>query len=184
MRSLSYGFTLIELLVTITVAGILMGIAVPAFDGFLKNDRDLGQINSLVSSFNYARSEAVKRASPNGITVCASGDGITCDLATTSWVEGWIVIYVDPVDPTKNFVFQAVPALGGTNTVTASTTGPTPGGVTFASSGLASEPLTVRVCDVRGAAFARQLEVLSTGRAVTTQTAGKAADNVTPLTCP
>ena len=64
-----YGFTLIELLMAIVVGGILLAIAVPSFQSFVLNDRDIGQVNSLVSSFNYARSEAVKKASPTGITV-------------------------------------------------------------------------------------------------------------------
>jgi type IV fimbrial biogenesis protein FimT len=179
---LHHGFTLIELLVTITVAGILFSIAVPAFNSFLQNDRDLGQINSLVSSFNYARSEAVKRASPNGVTVCASLDGLNCDPAATTWREGWIVKYIDAVTPANDVVLQAIPALSTANTVTPQ--GVSPAGITFFSSGLASAALTVRVCDSRGAGFARQVEVISTGRAATTQKPGFAVDNTTALTCP
>jgi type IV fimbrial biogenesis protein FimT len=187
MKLPSHGFTLIELLVAITVAGILAAIAVPAFSSFLQNDRDTGQINSLIGSFGYARSEAVKRASPNGVTVCASADGLNCDLAATSWVEGWIVTLVDPVN--GNQVFQAVPALGGTNRVTPTVTPLVvpPGAVTFLSSGLTSLPpggtFTVRICDTRGAAFARQVEVLSTGRVAASQTPGKSVGG-TVLTCP
>ena len=62
------GFTLMELIITILVAAILTAIAVPAFDSFVKNDRDSAQVNSLAYSMNYARSEAVKRdlaASPS-----------------------------------------------------------------------------------------------------------------------
>jgi type IV fimbrial biogenesis protein FimT len=184
MKSLSPGFTLMELLVTLTVAGILFGIAVPAFNSFVKNDRDTGQANSLVSSFNYARSEAVKRASPNGITVCPSLDGITCDPAATSWVEGWIVTYIDPVNAANNQVLQTVPALNGTNTVNP-VVGPATG-ITFQSSGLTNAPapgLTIRICDVRGAAFARQVEVLSTGRVAASQKPGFSV-NGAALACP
>ena len=184
MKLLSRGFTLIELLVTITVAGILLGIAVPAFDGFLKNDRDTGQANSLVSSFNYARSEAVKRASPNGITVCPSLDGLQCDPAPVSWIEGWIVIYIDPSDNTKNQVLQAVPALNPANTVNAAV-GPATG-ITFQSSGLTNAPapgLVIRICDTRGAAFARQVEVNSTGRVAASQKPGFSVSGAA-LTCP
>jgi len=177
---LHQGFTLIELLVTLTVAGILFAIGVPAFSGFLQNDRDLGQINSLVSSFNYARSEAVKRASQNGITVCPSPDGATC--GGTAWSGGWIVTYVDPTNAANNVVFQAIPALSAINTVTPY--GPSPTGITFFSSGLASAALTIRICDPRGPRFARQVEILSTGRAATTQTPGFAVNNTTALTCP
>lgn len=174
------GFTLIELLVSLTVAGILFAIGVPAFNSFLQNDRDLGQINSLLSSFNYARSEAVKRASPNGITVCPSVDGQTC--SGTAWGGGWIVTYIDPVNAANNVVLQAIPAFSTANTVTPYGLSPT--GITFASSGLASAALTIRICDSRGAAFARQVEVISTGRAASTQTPGFAVDNTTALTCP
>jgi prepilin-type N-terminal cleavage/methylation domain-containing protein len=59
----SPGFTLIELLVTVTVAGILASIAVPAFNNFVLNDRQVGQLNSLASSLNYARSD---QAQPRG----------------------------------------------------------------------------------------------------------------------
>ena len=184
MKLLSRGFTLIELLVTITVAGILLGIAVPAFDGFLKNDRDTGQANSLVSSFNYARSEAVKRASPNGITVCPSLDGLQCDPAPVSWIEGWIVTYIDPSNNANNQVLQAVPALNPANTVNAAV-GPATG-ITFQSSGLTNAPapgLVIRICDTRGAAFARQVEVNSTGRVAASQKPGFSVNGVA-LTCP
>jgi type IV fimbrial biogenesis protein FimT len=177
---LHQGFTLIELLVALTVAGILFTIGVPAFNSFLQNDRDLGQINSLLSSFNYARSEAVKRASPNGITVCPSPDGQNC--GGTAWSGGWIVAYIDPVTAANSVVLQAIPALSTINTVTPIGTSPT--GITFFSSGLASAALTVRICDPRGPRFARQVEILSTGRAATTQIPGFAVDNTTALTCP
>jgi type IV fimbrial biogenesis protein FimT len=184
MKPLSHGFTLIELLVTITVAGILFGIAVPAFDSFLKNDRDAGQANSLVSSFNYARSEAVKRASSNGITVCPSLDGTNCDPAALSWVEGWIVKYIDPANAANDQVLQTVPALNGTNTVTP-IVGPA-AGITFQSSGLTNAPagLTIRICDKRGPTFARQVEVLSTGRVAASQTAGKTVNGAPVAACP
>jgi type IV fimbrial biogenesis protein FimT len=184
MKPLSYGFTMIELLVTLTVAAILFGIAIPSFRSFFLNDRDTGQINSLLGSLGYARSEAVKRASPNGVAVCPSADSQNCDVGP--WTEGWIVKYTDPLIPANTTVLQAVPALGAANTVTVDV-GPV-GGVLFLSSGLTSLPpggqFVIRVCDTRGAAFARQVEVLSTGRVAASQKAGFAVDTVTPLTCP
>jgi len=184
MKPLSHGFTLIELLITLTVAGILFAVAIPAFNSFVQNDRDTAQINSLVGSLGYARSEAVKRASPNGITVCPSANSQNCDLGP--WTEGWIVTYIDPVTPANTVVLQAIPALSPINTVTPEV-GPA-GGITFSSSGLTTLPpggqFILRVCDPRGAAFARQIEVLSTGRVAASQKPGFAVDTLTPLTCP
>jgi type IV fimbrial biogenesis protein FimT len=181
MKPLSHGFTLIELMVSITVAGILFAIAIPAFNSFLQNDRDTGQANSLVESLSYARSEAVKRASPNGITVCPSANQQACDAGP--WTEGWIVTYIDPVTPANTVVLQGIPALTGTNTVTA-VAGPATG-ITFNSNGTAPlAPFTLRICDTRGAAYARQVEVNLTGRVAASQTPGFAVNNVTALTCP
>jgi type IV fimbrial biogenesis protein FimT len=158
--NLHRGFTLIELMVSITVAAILLGIAIPAFRSFLQNDRDTGQANSLVESLSYARSEAVKRASPNGVTVCPSANGAACDAGP--WTEGWIVTYIDPVTPANTTVLQAIPALNGTAPLA---------------------PFTLRICDTRGAAFARQVEVNLTGRVAASQKPGFSVGGAA-LACP
>jgi type IV fimbrial biogenesis protein FimT len=178
---------MIELLMTIVVGGILLGIAMPAFRSFVLNDRDIGQINSLVSSLNYARSEAVKVASPTGITVCPSGGGTTC-VPAAPWSGGWIVVDTNNADCGGAACppLQSIPALAGTNTVTP--VGPAATGITFLSSGLvtptgAGPALTIRVCDTRGAAFARDVEVNSTGRVAASQTPGLSVTGVA-LACP
>jgi type IV fimbrial biogenesis protein FimT len=176
-RAVARGFTLIELLVTVSVAAILLSMAVPAFNSFVLNDRDVGQINSLVGSLNYARSEAIKRASPNGIIVCPSANGLTC--SGTAWSGGWIVLDLNPADPPP-LVLQTVPALNGSNTLTAVGAA---AGITFLSSGLVSAALTIRVCDRRGASAARDVEVNVTGRVAASQTAGQAVSGAA-LVCP
>jgi type IV fimbrial biogenesis protein FimT len=171
------GFTLMELLITITVAGILAAIAVPAFNNFVQNDRQVGQANSLVISFNYARSEAIKQNLAAGISVCPSANGASCS-GTTDWRDGWIVT----TDPTGGVApLQAVPALAGSTTLNALGTGAT--GVVFHSTGLVSAPVTIRICDTRGAAYARDVELNVTGRAATSQTPGETVSG-TPMTCP
>jgi type IV fimbrial biogenesis protein FimT len=177
---LYHGFTLIELLVSLTVAGILFAVGIPAFNSFVQNDRDTGQVNSLVASFNYARSEAVKRASPYGITVCPSASQTACDAGP--WTEGWIVTYIDPVTAANTVVLQAIPALNPVNTVTP-VAGPATG-ITFTSNGTApAAPFTLRICDPRGAAFARQVEVNLTGRVAASQKPGFSVGGAA-LACP
>lgn len=77
-------------------------------------------------------------------------------------------------------VLSAVPALAGNNTLTASGS---PSGVTFASTGLPSGPLTISICDTRGAAFARDVEVNAAGRVAASSTPGQSVAG-TALVCP
>lgn len=59
-RALS-GFTLIELLVTIAVLSIIATVAVPNFQNMVVSNRLAADYNEIISSLNYARSEAAKR---------------------------------------------------------------------------------------------------------------------------
>jgi type IV fimbrial biogenesis protein FimT len=175
------GFTLIELMVGVLVAGILMAIGVPAFNNYVLNDRDTTQINSLVYSLNYARSESVKRNTAAGVEVCPSSNLTSC-AAASPWSSGWIVLDLDPTDITP--VLQAVPAFAGSNTVTASGTGAT--GVVFNSSGATqgSATLAIKICDTRGAAYARDVEVTSIGTTQASQKVGFQVNGTTALVCP
>jgi type IV fimbrial biogenesis protein FimT len=170
------GFTLLELMVTVSIAAILSVMALPAFHAFVLNDRDIAQINSLVASFNYARSEAVKQNLSTGIMVCPSGDGSSCN-GTTAWSGGWIVWNTNAAVPKGQMVLQAVPALAGRNTLTA--TGAAAAGITFQSTGMVDGPLTIVVCDPRGAAYALDVEVNATGRVAASQTPGKSVSGLT-----
>src|SRR3569623_2831686 len=84
-----YGFTLVELLVTISIATILLTMAVPSFSDFVKDNRMVTQTNDFVTALNQARSEAIRRGSRD--TVCKRSSGAGCSAAGNR-EQGWIVI--------------------------------------------------------------------------------------------
>jgi type IV fimbrial biogenesis protein FimT len=178
-RWVSLGFTIVELLVAMAVAGILAAIGIPAFNSFVQNDRDTSQINSLAMSLNLARSEAVKRNTSVGVKVCPSSNG-ACNSPAGGWGAGWIVLDLDP-NNTLAPVLQQVPALAGTNVLTA--TGGGANGITFRSNGSVVASLKVKVCDARGGAYARDIEVTTVGTVTASQNPGHDAAGAA-LICP
>jgi len=82
------GFTLMELMVTLSIAGILLGIAIPSFNDSIRNNRLTVYTNEFVTFLNLARSEAVKRGVR--VTICKSSDSSTCTNAG-DWSQGWIL---------------------------------------------------------------------------------------------
>jgi type IV fimbrial biogenesis protein FimT len=103
------GFTLIELMVTVTVLAILLSIGIPSFSDVIRNNRTAAATNSLVTSLNFARSEALKRGMP--VTVCPANDAVNptdCDGNSTGWDKGWLV-FSDGTTPVGSFN----PGVGG-----------------------------------------------------------------------
>lgn len=82
------GFTLIELMVAVAVVAILLGLALPSFQGSMRSNRVATTTNELLASFSLARTEAIRGLGPAG--VCPSADGINC-ATTTDWAAGWTV---------------------------------------------------------------------------------------------
>jgi len=82
----SAGFTLIELMLGLTILGILLGVAGPAFLEAQRNVAISGQANDLHADLALARSEAVKRN--QAVMLCASVNQ-TCSGLT--WAQGWMV---------------------------------------------------------------------------------------------
>lgn len=80
------GFTLIELVVALSIAAILLAIAVPSYSGSRLNSQLRASSNDLLGSINLARSEAIKGGAV--VTMCPSADGLACGGA---WHHGWLV---------------------------------------------------------------------------------------------
>ena len=98
-KSSQSGFTVLELMIVIALLAILTVIAVPSFRSAIQNNRITAQTNDLITAFQLARSEAVKRGRP--VSVCASdviqaeidGTDPVCDTSG-DWSQGWLA-FVD-----------------------------------------------------------------------------------------
>ena len=83
------GFSLLELIVTLSIAGVLLGLGVPAFTRLLLDSKRTTAVNSFVHSIYLARTSALNYGQT--ISICRSLDGETCINQTADWQVGWIV---------------------------------------------------------------------------------------------
>ena len=90
----SAGFTLIELLVTLTVAAVLLVVAVPNIAIFKRNAELTSATNTLMAAINAARSEAMKRGMNTFVIPTNNG---------STWSSGWVVF----VDKGRTQVYDA-----------------------------------------------------------------------------
>jgi type IV fimbrial biogenesis protein FimT len=71
----------------ITIFAILCALAAPSFREYTRETRATTAHNDLVTAFNFARSEALRRSTP--VAVCASTDATTCSEGA-DWSDGWL----------------------------------------------------------------------------------------------
>ncbi len=81
------GFTITELMLTIAVTAVILTVGVPSFQGLMERNQLTSNINQIVSSLAFARSEAIKRNLP--VALCASSNGENCSGG--GFETGWIV---------------------------------------------------------------------------------------------
>lgn len=84
------GFTLIELISALSIAFIVITVAVPNFRETMLRNKTVSATNQMVRALNLARSEAIKR----GVQVTIKPKG-------TNWESGWTV-FTDQ-DPKGSF---------------------------------------------------------------------------------
>ena len=88
MKRFENGFTLIELMVTVTIAIIITTVAIPSLSSVYDKVRASNSIDTIQSSFTFARSQAVSLGAR--VTICPLS-GTTCG---TSWINGYS-IFID-----------------------------------------------------------------------------------------
>lgn len=177
---LAAGFTLIELMVTIGIAALLMSLAAPSFRSMLVNNRMSAAANGLFNALNYARNTAL--SGNTTVVVCPVGafNSSTCGA---SWASGWMVQNpgTSPATILQSWTLAAnAPALTSPSGATS---------VSFNSRGITGTPAQFKLCDSRGANYARSVLLQATGLALAGQTGGLGLTNAAAvwggsLTCP
>jgi len=181
MKHKQGGFTLVELMFTVIVLAVLLGIGLPNFRDFLRNSRMTAAANDLLTDYNYARSEAVKRRLP--VTICKSTDGAACATAVTGSFSRWIVFLDRNGDGLVTGATSGPPATPADlilkdRSIAEGITGGSDGYKTvfrpsgFPDPGIAGNVTRVLFCDARKSAMtvgdnssARGLSITATGRA-------------------
>jgi type IV fimbrial biogenesis protein FimT len=103
------GFSLVELMVTITVAAILVTIALPGFRNVIHRNQVTAASNDVLASFAYARSEAIGRGQM--VSMCPSSDGANCTPAGQDFAPGWMVYTYPAGSASANKPYVAATAL-------------------------------------------------------------------------
>lgn len=153
------GFTLIELMIVVVITAITASIAIPVFGDFIKSNRMRASVGELMTAFQFARSEAVKR----GATVNLNATN-TSSSTSNEWGEGLTVWFDTNNDGNLDAgeeirilpSFHSTLLLNGTNGIESIGFGPT--GITNMTN-----TLEVEVCDDRTGETGRKISILTTG---------------------
>ncbi len=194
------GFTLMELMVVLAVIAVVMGLAVPNFNLYIRNSRLTGAANDLLASVTLARSEAIKRQVP--VAVCATANPDAAPPACNGGPFSAWVVWVDadddwvPDDNVNEPVLERYPALHASLTIRSDNNGR----IKYAATGFGSPPslgfqqtANVAMCDDRGTAptiggvsAARAIRIAATGRPRVTKDQGEVDTALTAIgqTCP
>ena len=181
-RFREHGFTLIELMVTVTVAGVLLAVGIPAFSKLIANNRIATQTNEFVGALNLARSEAVRRS--QGVSIRSTNGSV-------DFASGW-KIFNDPgltgAAPAASDVLRESSGLAGKTTLkSVSRSGSSPSFTYTVSTGTsivfnslggnnAGTQAFFRVCDSGDTSIK--------GRILQVSTVGKVSLDSATATCP
>jgi type IV fimbrial biogenesis protein FimT len=178
MKKPQSGFTLLELMLVVTIAGLLLGLGVPAMGNFIRNSRITGAANDVMAALHFTRSEAIKRRQP--VTLCTSANALAANptCAASPMLTGWIA-FVDTNQSGQRDGGEAVllarEPIPATITARASVN---PFRVTYLLNGFALNPNASQLvlCDERGnvptggqLSSARGIQIAVTGRAQVTR---------------
>lgn len=163
------GMTLIELLVTLAVAAVVLAMAITSFSQLTANNRMTTAVNTLVSSLQLARSEAVKRGQP--MSLCPDNPATTAYDCTGA--KNWHVGYIVFLDPAGNGALASqdnVIRAQETFTDTPITIIGDEATLTYNADGTVDKATDFAYCDTAGITNFRTVSVTSVGYVSTTRT--------------
>ncbi|WP_188150140.1 GspH/FimT family pseudopilin [Teredinibacter waterburyi] len=151
------GFSVIELMIVLSIASILLMVAIPSFVETTARSAIRTSVNELATELSMARNAAVTRSS--SVSLCPSDVSITpqaCDNG--DWNEGWLTFYDDDGDGTLDageILIRIHDALGSRVDITLDNT------VTFNSRGMKANVSEFKICRAGNtdAAYARSVVV-------------------------
>jgi type IV fimbrial biogenesis protein FimT len=110
-RARNRGFTIMEVMFTVSIAAVLMAVAVPSFRSLMANNRLASQSTELVAAINFARSEAISRNAT--ISVCRANLEASTNCAGSAGEWDFFIVRRDTA-PTGVLRRGALPDYGGT----------------------------------------------------------------------
>lgn len=157
------GFTIIELMIAIAVAGVILTIGVPSFQGLMERNQLTTNINRFISSLALARSEAIKRN--QRVVVCPSNDGDDCNTVG-GYDTGWIIFADTNNDNSRNADEELIWDGGQIPTnMTLRGTSPYNSAIPYTASGrLVGGSGSIRLCKDGQTSKARMITMISSGR--------------------
>ena len=85
------GFTLIELVVTLSIASVLISLAVSSVTYLYRSNALSSQANEILSILNYSRSEAIRRNTPVRFCRSNTANDVVCTTTQGIW-KYWLIV--------------------------------------------------------------------------------------------
>ena len=153
------GFTIVETMVVLSIAAILLIIAIPNYRSFMTTNQASNATFLLNASIQLAKSEAMRRSKNVSVCPVSTAGGTSCGSGP-SWQYGWLVVEVSTNTVLK--VYRPSGMESVTNNLN--------GSVTFSSKGLL-QPINPYTFTIKpsGCTQGFQLSVSTSGQTTSTR---------------
>jgi type IV fimbrial biogenesis protein FimT len=179
------GISIVELVVSLAIVSILAATGVPAYSSFIQSNQLSESAFDVLGTINLARTEAVKRRTR--VVLCRSADPTlttpSCGGNANTWTTGWLVFASGDTNNTYQAGTDTLLGIGLVDSpnVTVITNSTSDSNLEYNSDGTTNEgggTARFAVCDKRGGAYGRQVNVPPHGRPKFVK-----GDSASPINC-